>query len=232
MSFQEKKINSVSTHLSWCKTSCFLALFLRIIWVYRQHIYHKSAAEYLLDSISYNYYFNNQEVMQYVPISHTETSFIQIGCIILDLVKVRGLWLMGTYAVITFWLTYEVCAWMPNNASWFNLPSLVTVWSTSLFGAVIRFAQSHSAALGLTLTCGVFCQGLAGYGRRRLLQGVCGGGGGCAGAGVACHVGWRVRWAVVILSILPLTESRITVVVLLWETDGTLVDSKTELFEH
>lgn len=99
--------------------------------------------------------------------------------------------------------------------------------------AVIWIAQSNSAALGLTLTCRVFCQGLAGDGRRRLLQGVCGGGGGCAGAGVvACHVGWRVRWAVVILSVLPLTEGRITVVVLLWETDGTLVDRKTELFEH
>lgn len=99
--------------------------------------------------------------------------------------------------------------------------------------AVIWIAQSNSAAWGLTLTCRVFCQGLAGDGRRRLLQGVCGGGGGCAGAGVvACHVGWRVRWAVVILSVLPLTEGRITVVVLLWETDGTLVDRKTELFEH
>lgn len=99
--------------------------------------------------------------------------------------------------------------------------------------AVIWIAQSNSAAWGLTLTCRVFCQGLAGDGRRRLLQGVCGGGGGCAGAGVvACHVGWRVRWAVVILSVLALTEGRITVVVLLWETDGILVDKKTELFEH
>lgn len=88
-------------------------------------------------------------------------------------------------------------------------------------------SKSNFAACVLTLTCGVFCQGLAGDGRRRLLQGVCGGGGGCAGAGVvACHVGWRVRWAVVILSVLPLTERWITVIVLLWDTDGTLVDRK------
>lgn len=103
----------------------------------------------------------------------------------------------------------------------------ILIWS-SLAGPIVYLVPGS-----MTLTCGVFCQGLAGDGRRRLLQGVRGGGGRCAGAGVvACHVGWRVRWAVVILSVLPLTKGRITVVVLLWETDWTLVGRKTELFEH
>lgn len=159
-------------------------------------------------------------------------------CIILDLVKARCLccWMMSTNAVIILRLAHKVWAQLPNNAAWFNLPSLVTISYGCLFNSRIKlptFGSNKANLLPLSFTCRVFCQGLAGDGRRRLLQGVCGGGGGCVGAGVvACHVGWRVRWAVVILSVLPLTEGWITVVVLLWETGGTLVDRKTELFEH
>lgn len=42
----------------------------------------------------------------------------------------------------------------------------------------------------LTLTCGVFCEGLAGDASGWFLEGVRGGSGGRAGAGVVtCHVG-------------------------------------------
>lgn len=42
----------------------------------------------------------------------------------------------------------------------------------------------------LTLTCRVFCEGLAGDASGWFLEGVCGGSGGRAGAGVVtCHVG-------------------------------------------
>lgn len=159
-------------------------------------------------------------------------------CIILDLVKARCLccWMMSTNAVIILRLAHKVCSscqTMQLDLIFLRLSPFRTVVYL-IAGSNSRHLGSNKAnLLPLSFTCRVFCQGLAGDGRRRLLQGVCGGGGGCVGAGVvACHVGWRVRRAVVILSVLPLTEGWVTVVVLLWETGGTLVDRKTELFEH
>lgn len=72
----------------------------------------------------------------------------------------------------------------------------------------------------LILTCRIFWEGLAGDGSRWLLEGVGGGGGGCAGAGVVtCHVGWSIGWAVVILSILALSKGWITGVLLRTERE-------------
>jgi len=48
----------------------------------------------------------------------------------------------------------------------------------------------HDATWGVIFTCRVVCEGLAGDASGWLLEGVGGGGGRCAGAGVVtCHVG-------------------------------------------
>lgn len=65
---------------------------------------------------------------------------------------------------------------------------------------------------------------MAGDGSGWLLKGVGGGGGGCAGAGVITrHVGRRVRRAVVILSVLALTEGGVTWVFLQQKRHRSLV---------
>lgn len=54
----------------------------------------------------------------------------------------------------------------------------------------IQVTQVNPAACGLTPTCRVLCEGLAGDASGWLLKGVGGGGGRRAGAGVVtCHVG-------------------------------------------
>lgn len=54
----------------------------------------------------------------------------------------------------------------------------------------IPVTQGNPATCRLILTSRVFCEGLAGDASRWLLEGVGGGGGGRAGAGVVtCHVG-------------------------------------------
>ena len=54
----------------------------------------------------------------------------------------------------------------------------------------IQVTQGNPGACSLTPTCRVLCQGLAGDASGWLLEGVGGGGGGRAGAGVVtCHVG-------------------------------------------